>query len=249
MVDKLTKKQADLVLRGNWGEWKQYLQLLRNPQPALEPYILQDPHRAYFYSLYILRNMRQDMAEVILKAADPWVAYLYAENVIRGPWPEAEPVIAKDPHSALQYARYALRGRFEAAEPNLMQSGLNIYEYARCVLRRRWKEAEPNLLAGEPEYIFKYTKRFFRGRWSEAEARLVQVPEWSVDYARDIIKGPWPEAEPYLLEKIQYGIVYVRDVLRQPWPELEARIDNEDLAQYYAQALKWGQAGMTKPPA
>jgi hypothetical protein len=48
---------------------------------------------------------------------EPYWALLYAEYVIRGRWPEAEPVIATDPMSAYYYSKSVLKGRWPEGEP------------------------------------------------------------------------------------------------------------------------------------
>lgn len=49
----------------------------------------------------------------------------YAEAVIRGAWPEAEPIIAKDGVSAFFYATRVLKGRFPEGEEAIKQSDRN----------------------------------------------------------------------------------------------------------------------------
>ena len=46
----------------------------------------------------------------------PYLALLYAEYVIVGRWPEAEPVIATDPMSAYYYSESVLKDRFPEGE-------------------------------------------------------------------------------------------------------------------------------------
>jgi hypothetical protein len=44
-------------------------------------------------------------------------AYWYARDVIKGRWPEAEPVIRSDPEWAYRYALNVIKGRWPEAEP------------------------------------------------------------------------------------------------------------------------------------
>ena len=53
---------------------------------------------------------------------DPWWAYEYAKDVIRGRWPEAEATIAKDPYSAYHYARDVIGGRWPEGEAAIAKS-------------------------------------------------------------------------------------------------------------------------------
>jgi hypothetical protein len=47
---------------------------------------------------------------------DPDLAYSYAQDVIKGPWPKGEKAIARYPYPAYNYAKYILKGRFPAGE-------------------------------------------------------------------------------------------------------------------------------------
>lgn len=72
----------------------------------------------------------------------PYVAYLYAENIIMGKWPEAEPYIMKDSKAAVAYAHVILDDRWPEAEPHIMKHRGASYPYARDVIKGRWPEAE-----------------------------------------------------------------------------------------------------------
>jgi hypothetical protein len=48
-------------------------------------------------------------------------AHYYAAEVVRGRWPEAEPVIVKDGRWAYLYARYVINGRWPEAEAAIAQ--------------------------------------------------------------------------------------------------------------------------------
>ena len=76
---------------------------------------------------------------------DPKEAYLYARDVIKGRWCQAELTIMKVP----QYAYY-----YHASC------------YARDVIKGRWPEAEPYIMM-EPEYAVVYARNVIKGRWPE----------------------------------------------------------------------------------
>lgn len=101
-----------------------------------------------------------------LKSAES--SHMYAVHVIKGRWPEGEPVIAKDPEWA--------------------------YRYARDVIRGRWPEAEA-VIAKDPKYAWRYARDLIKGRWPEAEAVIAKDPRAALDYANEVIKGRWPEGE------------------------------------------------------
>lgn len=106
----------------------------------------------------------------ILKTKNSDSAYIYADDVIRGRWPEAEKFIVNEPAIAYLYAMNVIRGRWPEAEPIIMKNSWYAYEYAKAVIKGRWPEAEP--------YIIKTGN--------------------AILYAKDVIKGDWPEAGIYL---------------------------------------------------
>ena len=85
---------------------------------------------------------------------DPKRAYLYAEDVIKGRWPEGEPVMAKDP----EYAYY----------------------YARDVIKGRWPEAEA-AIATDPGFACCYA-RDTKDRFPEGEKAIATDPIWTKRY-------------------------------------------------------------------
>ena len=81
-----------------------------------------------------------------LASKSPRRAYEYAEDVIKGRWPEAEKTISKDPHYAYRYAKYVIGGRWPEAEETISKSPEWAYHYASIVLNRRWPEAEETII-------------------------------------------------------------------------------------------------------
>lgn len=53
---------------------------------------------------------------VIIENKAAMVAYLYAKDIIKGRWPEAESFISSDPHVAYLYAKDIIKGRWPEAE-------------------------------------------------------------------------------------------------------------------------------------
>ena len=49
---------------------------------------------------------------------NPTLSYLYSKNVIKGRWPEAEPVIAKDPYWKNMYSKEIIKGLRTPSESN-----------------------------------------------------------------------------------------------------------------------------------
>ena len=65
---------------------------------------------SYLYALDVLKGPFPAGEAAI--AADAYYAHRYAEDVLNGPFPAGEAVIAKDVYFAHQYAKYALKKDF-----------------------------------------------------------------------------------------------------------------------------------------
>ena len=72
----------------------------------------------------------------------PYWAYWYAEDVIKGRWPEAEKVILKSAEWSYCYAKNVIKGRWPEAEKMVSKSTKWSYRYALYVIKGRWPEAE-----------------------------------------------------------------------------------------------------------
>ena len=91
-----------------------------------------------------------------LCAKDPKLAYIYAQNVLHGRFPEGEKSIATQPEMAIAYARKFIGGRFPEAEPRIvnwkydiiyadMLRGTNPQEY------REFAKEHPNVMRSGEE--------------------------------------------------------------------------------------------------
>ena len=69
-------------------------------------------------------------------------AYYYAEGIIKGRWPEAEPTIMTSPVWAYNYAVDVIEERWPEAEPTIMTSPEWAYWYTEDVIQERWPDAE-----------------------------------------------------------------------------------------------------------
>jgi hypothetical protein len=58
-------------------------------------------------------------------------AFFYSKDIIRGRWPEAEPLILKNVYWSYWYAFYIIRGRWPEAEPIIMKDGYFRQEYEK----------------------------------------------------------------------------------------------------------------------
>lgn len=102
----------------------------------------------------------QPPSNVRERAADstPDIAAYFAKEFIKGPFPEAEELIAKDGPASYHYAE---------------------------LLGKRFKPGEPAILSGNNFYIMHYATKVIGGPWPEAEDRILLMDEWDIaDYAK-----------------------------------------------------------------
>ncbi len=100
--------------------------------------------------------------------------YYYAENVIKGRWVEAEPVIARHPWRAYEYARDIIKGRFFEAEPIITQDAHWSYWYATLVVKGRFFDGEPAIAQNTwwtCHYADNFNLDFVDGKFVEKETQ------------------------------------------------------------------------------
>ena len=108
----------------------------------------------------------------------PYWLYWYARNVIKGRWPEAEPVIAKNCVVTCGYVYHVIKGRWPEAEPVIAKNLYYACLYARDLIKGRWPEVEA-MIAKYPYYACLYACDVIKGRWPEAEAVIASDPYWN----------------------------------------------------------------------
>lgn len=72
---------------------------------------------------------------------------------------EAEPALMKQPDYAYMYANYIIKGRWPEAEPYIMKEAFAVYYYAKVVIKGRWVEAE-DVIREDETYWEDYCKMF-----------------------------------------------------------------------------------------
>jgi hypothetical protein len=135
-------------------------------------------------------------------AKNPKYAYLYAKDVIKGPWKPGEAAIAPKPVFAYAYARDVIKGPWKPGEaaiaksPTIIIDGGEVYnyalDYADHVLHGRFPAGE-KIIASNPVTAYYYALEVLHGRFPAGEKAIADDEEYDVasEYARDIIKGPW----------------------------------------------------------
>ncbi len=84
--------------------------------------------------LYDASGERDERLEKMI-AQSPMYASAYATSVLKGPFPEGEPLIIRYPGWACEYARDALKSPWPEAEPVIAQSVSWSGMYIRTVLK------------------------------------------------------------------------------------------------------------------
>ena len=69
-------------------------------------------------------------------AKDAYSSFLYARDILQGPFPAGEEVIAKDARFAYYYTKEVLKGPFPAGEEAIAKDAKFASEYAKNVLKK-----------------------------------------------------------------------------------------------------------------
>ena len=129
-------------------------------------------------------NMTSDMPKHVFKfieppqpqlpdveSANPHDLYLYAKNVLRRRWPEAEAKIALVPDTAFKYAKDVVKGPFPEGEAAIAKLGYSSFLYAEYILERRFPAGEPAIRQLNQREQRQYAQLFLPGgKWPEEQA-------------------------------------------------------------------------------
>ena len=188
---------------------------------------------AYYIAFHKQRRIKK-LENIIMTS--PEIALKYAQVVIKGRWPEAEPYIMQDPHVLIAYAQKVIKGRWVDAEQYIVKSPRSAVWYAKDIIGGRWPEAEPYIMK-DPQVAETYASLIIRGRWPEAEPYIMQHTYTAVRYAQDIIEGRWPEAEPYIMKDPHNALWYARAIIKGRWPEAEPYIATSPYEEHAYQTM------------
>ena len=164
-------------------------------------------------------------------------AYQFAKDIIKGPFPEGEHVIAKVPEVAIYYAHAFVKGRWPECEQAMLEQAnpKTIWYYIEYVMKEPWPEAEeilattmekPHWAGHEGSFAYHYAYQILKQRWPEGENRIRKSVDSTIAYAKNVIKGRWPEAESFLLSVGPWSVFdYIKALMPRyelgDWPEAE----------------------------
>ncbi len=162
--------------------------------PEAEPTIAEDARSSVDYAMVL--GERFPAGESII-ADSPKYSYVYALDILHGPWSEGEDAISRSSKASLDYARFVLHGRFKKGEKAISQNAHNSLSYAKNVLFGRFPEGE-EAIAKDSMLAYTYAKEVILGRFPEGEEAIAKDSITAYHYARSILHGRFPAAEKHM---------------------------------------------------
>jgi hypothetical protein len=153
--------------------------------------------------------------------------------------PKLERLILLSHAATVMYARDVLKSRWKDAEDFIGTDGKASYVYAKEVIKGRWTHGEKAVLSN-PWMCCLYAEEVIKGRWKEAERIILACPysEPCAIYAKTVIRGRWKQAEPVILRDIHAAWDYVINVVQGRWRKAEALFATDArIAAYYASLI------------
>jgi len=99
------------------------------------------PEEAYIKCEY---KINKKLELIIIK--NPYYAYLYARDVIKGRWIEAEEIISTDSECAYYYSRAVIKGRWTEAEDIISTNSYYSFLYSVDVIKGKLPENMHNAM-------------------------------------------------------------------------------------------------------
>ena len=137
------------------------------PWPEIEPLVARWSHTALAYALHT--GQRFPAGEPVL-VKDRIRAGVYAADILKGRWLEAEALLAQKKEQALDYVEKVLRAPWPEAEPVLLSDPYTAASYALASGKRAYDMEER--IAFLPQVRQKYHQTFIHTRWPAWEASL-----------------------------------------------------------------------------
>ena len=176
---------------------------------------------------------------------NPWLAFVYANEVLDSRWPEAEAIIATNPNASFSYAKYVIKGRWPKGEKAIVAIPVFARMYANLFDLRFDPESE-TFSEKTNENIFdlhpdkeraarlkdKATEKNPELAWEmykddidelqKREHLWLQDPKLVIRYVKKT-KERFPEGEDVIKKHPKYATRYAM-AIGEPFPEGEAAI-------------------------
>jgi hypothetical protein len=168
---------AEKIIKGRWEEAEKWMGI-------------KDLHSAIQYAAKVLNQRWPQLEAALLNQSDQhnqlYYIMSYIDQVVKGRWLEAEPLIIKQPSTMLTYAEKYVKGPWPEVEQAVMRSGSDtIFTYITKVLKAPWPRFERAIIKA-------------MGKLTPATEEWRDVARLGFKYARDVKNGSWPEFEQFL---------------------------------------------------
>lgn len=208
------------------------------------------------YNINIYVNQRnkhfEDLVLLDINYYNLHKAYLYAKNILKSRWKEAEQHIKHDGRLAYLYAKNVIHGPWKEAETSIIK--YNGYQYSKYVLKSRWNDFENKMIkvnnnddmdSYTTEMFYKYSRYVMKERWIELEEKINKISIGKyycnigglVDYSVKVKKSRWEQIEHLILSSALYHITKYTSVLKdEELKDFEKKLAFQALSDGYESA-------------
>jgi hypothetical protein len=174
----------------------------------------------------LTKDEKNKIKKIILDSNMSFLIFDYADQVLNGPWKEAEKKLILDLDTAFNYVYNLKQSRWRKLEEKLYQNPINAAIYANVILEKPWSESglDPEIIeliekniANNLKATSYYTENVVR-RWPRGEKILLTDSDAAINYAARV-RGRFPEAEKIIANNRKNAINYAFIVLEKPWSE------------------------------
>lgn len=180
-----------------------------------EELIAKNAKYSYLYSINIGCNSYYgENKDFLFKAGEPAIlqcplySSLYAHNVLRKKWPEAEKIISTSSEASYIYARLT-RKRFELGEEAISKNVRYSFEYSN-IIYERFILGESKIL--NSSYARQYCMMFKLKLTPEIEKIIAKSARESVNYACQI--GRFEPGEKSISKSSNHSLIYAISILK-----------------------------------
>ena len=178
---------------------------------------------------------------------NPFASLRFAQEVIKGPFPDGEAAIASTPETALNYAMFTQKP-FLLGEPSIASQPLTAFDYAKHVLAGKFVLGQKSM-ATKADIAYEYARELLHSPFVSGEDVIATSPEYSSLYACDVRKGPFVKGEAQIAKDPCYAIQYAMTALNAPFSLGESLVYHSQHAKTYSFLLSlWKQEGHAVDP-
>lgn len=144
-------------------------------------------------------------------STDAEVSYLYAKDVLHGPFPAGESIIATNIELSLKYAKFVLHGRFPAAE-SLINSNPKYANYYKNNIVNGIHGKGVSAITSDPVAALDHALETNRP-FPQGEAAIASTANTALSYAL-FLNAPFPKGEPAIIKDYSASMKYMKEILR-----------------------------------